>query len=308
MQQSDSNIWTAQIERLKGAYAPATIKSYYTDMRTLVDWCVRHDLNWNALSPEDVCDFLEHESQRGMCHGTVLRRVYSARRVFTLAGISDPTNNPEVELCLRRIARARPTRPKQARGLSLAALHELLDVQPGTPWGLRNRALLSLGYDLLARRSEITALRGEDVSWRSDGTLEVILRRSKTDQSGRGRIAFTSPRSAELVGQWLEWRGGEIGPLFCAIYRGVAIDRPLSGSTVKNIIKSSARLAGYDKWVVDDFSAHSLRVGAAQELLRQGNDSIAIMRAGGWRTHAVLARYLEKAEHNVWTTPARSRA
>ena len=69
---------------------------------------------------------------------------------------------------------------------------------------------------------------------------------------------------------------------------------------MKNIIKSSARLAGYDKWVVDDFSAHSLRVGAAQELLRQGNDSIAIMRAGGWRTHAVLARYLEKAEHNIW--------
>ena len=138
------------------------------------------------------------------------------------------------------------------------------------------------------------------MSWRRDGTLEVILRRSKTDQSGRGRIAFTSPRSASLLGDWLEWRGGEIGPLFCAIYRGVAINRPLSGSTVKNIIKSSARAAGYDNWVVDDFSAHSLRVGAAQELLRQGHDSIAIMRAGGWRTHAVLARYLEQAEHNVW--------
>jgi integrase len=269
-------------------------------MRTLVDWCVRHDLNWNALSPEDVCDFLEHESQRGMCHGTVLRRVYSARRVFTLAGVSDPTNSPEVELCLRRIARARPTRPKQARGLSLAALHKLLDVQPDTPWGLRNRALLSLGYDLLARRSEITALRSEDVSWRRDGTLEVILRRSKTDQSGLGRIAFTSPRSASLLGAWLEWRGGEIAPLFCSIYRGVAINRPLSGSTVKNIIKSSARAAGYDPWVVSDFSAHSLRVGAAQELLRRGHDSVAIMRAGGWRTPTILARYLEKAEHNVW--------
>ena len=261
MQQSDSHIWTAQIERLNGAYAPATIKSYYTDMRTLVDWCVRRGLNWSALSPEDVCDFLEHEARRGLCHGTLLRRVYSARRVFTLAGISDPTDDPEVGLCLRRIARASPTRPKQARGLSLATLNKFLDVQPDTPWGLRNRALLSLGYDLLARRSEITALRGEDVSWRRDGTLEVILRRSKADQFGRGRIAFTSSRSADLLSDWLEWRGGDIAPLFCAIYRGVAINRPLSGSTVKNIIKSSARAAGYDKWVVDDFSAHSLHWG-----------------------------------------------
>jgi site-specific recombinase XerD len=300
MQQFDSNIWSAQIERLNGAYAPATIKSYYTDMRALVDWCVRRGLNWSALSPEDVCNFLEHEARRGLCHGTLLRRVYSARRVFTLAGILDPTDDPEVGLCLRRIARARPTRPKQARGLSLAALNKFLDVQPDTPWGLRNRALLSLGYDLLARRSEITGLRGEDVTWRRDGTLEVILRRSKADQFGRGRIAFTSSRSAELLSDWLEWRGGDIAPLFCSIYRGVAINRPLSGSTVKNIIKSSARAAGYDPWVVSDFSAHSLRVGAAQELLRRGHDSVAIMRAGGWRTPTILARYLEKAEHNVW--------
>ena len=292
--------WQTYIKRLNGAYAPATIKSYYTDMRALVDWCVRRGLNWSALSPEDVCDFLEHEARRGLCHGTLLRRVYSARRVFTLAGILDPTDDPEVGLCLRRIARARPTRPKQARGLSLATLNKFLDVQPDTPWGLRNRALLSLGYDLLARRSEITALRGEDVSWRRDGTLEVILRRSKADQFGRGRIAFTSSRSAELLNDWLEWRGGDIDPVFCAIYRGVAINRPLSGSTVKNIIKSSAHAAGYDQWVVDAFSTHSLRVGAAQELLRRGHDSVAIMRAGGWRTPTILARYLEKAEHNVW--------
>jgi len=295
-----SNNWQDLITRLNGAYAPATIKSYYTDMRALVDWCVKRGLNWSALSPEDMCNFLEHEARRGLCHGTLLRRVYSARRVFTLAGILDPTDDPEVGLCLRRIARARPTRPKQARGLSLATLNKFLDVQPDTPWGLRNRALLSLGYDLLARRSEITALRGEDVSWRRDGTLEVILRRSKADQFGRGRIAFTSSRSAELLSDWLEWRGGDIDPVFCAIYRGVAINRPLSGSTVKSIIKSSARAAGYDQWVVDAFSTHSLRVGAAQELLRRGHDSVAIMRAGGWRTPTILARYLEKAEHNVW--------
>ena len=295
-----SNNWQDLITRLNGAYAPATIKSYYTDMRALVDWCVRRGLNWYALSPEDVCNFLEHEARRGLCHGTLLRRVYSARRVFTLAGILDPTDDPEVSLCLRRIARASPTRPKQARGLSLATLNKFLDVQPDTPWGLRNSALLSLGYDLLARRSEITALRGEDVSWRRDRTLEVILRRSKADQFGRGRIAFTSSRSAALLSDWLEWRGGDIAPVFCAIYRGVAINRPLSGSTVKNIIKSSARAAGYDQWVVNDFSAHSLRVGAAQELLRRGHDSAAILRAGGWRTTTVLARYLERAEHNVW--------
>jgi integrase len=222
------------------------------------------------------------------------------RRVYSLASLTDPTKSPDVELCLRKIARARPTRPRQARGLTADELHKILRIQPDTPWGTRNRALLSLGYDLLARRSEITALRAEDVTWRRDGTLEVILRRSKTDQFGRGRVAFTSRRSTELVGAWLDYRGGGITPLFCAIYRGVPIDRPLSGSTVKNIIKSSLTAAGYDPWIVDGFSAHSLRVGAAQELLRRGHDGAAIMRAGGWKTPNILARYLAHAEHNVW--------
>jgi integrase/recombinase XerD len=52
---------------------------------------------------------------------------------------------------------------------------------------------------------------------------------------------------------------------------------------------------------VDEFSGHSLRVGAAQELLQKGFDTAAIMRAGGWKSVDTLARYLEKAEHNVWS-------
>ncbi|MBR2572981.1 MAG: hypothetical protein IKE14_01505 [Loktanella sp.] len=66
----------------------------------------------------------------------------------------------------------------------------MIDVQPDNPWGLRNKAILSLGYDLLARRSEITALRTGDVTWRPDGTLEVIVRRSKADPFRMGRLAY----------------------------------------------------------------------------------------------------------------------
>jgi hypothetical protein len=44
----------------------------------------------------------------------------------------------------------------------------------------------------------------------------------------------------------------------------------------------------------------SSRFGAAQDLLKRGFDTAAIMRAGGWKSVNVLARYLEQAEHNVW--------
>ena len=181
-------------------------------------------------------------------------------------------------------------------------LDAFLEAQVDSPWGLRNRAMMSLGYDLLTRRSELVALKTEDITWRSDDTLHVLIRRSKNDPFGKGRIGFTSNRSARLLDEWLDWRGRHINSLFCPIYHGKALDKSLSTTTVKQIIRSSAESAGFDPWLADKFSGHSMRVGAAQDLLRMGHDTAAIMRAGGWKSLEVLSRYLESAEHNVWAS------
>ena len=130
--------------------------------------------------------------------------------------------------------------------------------------------------------------------------MRVIIRRSKADPYGQGRIAFTSHATAKAVSDWLGWRGADITYLFCPIYKGKAVDRDLSTTTVKRLVKSSAKAAGYEQDVVDTFSGHSIRVGAAQDLLCAGYDAAAIMRAGGWKSVNVLGRYLELAEHNVW--------
>ena len=49
-----------------------------------------------------------------------------------------------------------------------------------------------------------------------------------------------------------------------------------------------------------EVSGHSLRVGAAQDLLIRGHDISAIMRAGGWDSVRVVSNYLRLAEHNIW--------
>lgn len=130
--------------------------------------------------------------------------------------------------------------------------------------------------------------------------MRVLIRRSKADPLGMGRIAFSSRRSADLIGAWLAWRGPDIAPLFCGIYQGNPINRPLGTTKVKLIIKEAAAAAGFGPEDVKAFSGHSLRVGAAQDLLCAGFDTAAIMRAGGWKSINMLDRYLEFAEHNVW--------
>jgi integrase len=110
---------------------------------------------------------------------------------------------------------------------------------------------------ILARRSELVALATSDVEFRADGTLRVLVRRGKADPFGSGRLAFTSSATARLLRDWLNWRGdGQY--LFCPIYKGKVIDRDLSTTTVKRLVKFAARSAGADPGEVSKFSGHSM--------------------------------------------------
>lgn len=291
--------WRIELKRLDGAYAPATLKSYRSDIEIFENWCLAQGLEPFPSDVLAVCTFLEEQAPR-KAPSTVKRRLYAIRKAHRLLQLPDPTYDENINITIRRIRRAKRARPKQAKGLTRKYLEAFLKVQPVGPVGLRNRAMLALGYELLTRRSELVALGTDDIEFREDGTLRVLIRRSKVDPFGEGRLAFTSTRTASLVGDWLAWRGPYIEPLFCPVYQGKAIQRNLSTTTVKALIKSSAREAGLPKEIVDQFSGHSLRVGAAQDLLCAGYDTVAIMRAGGWKSVSVLSRYLEKAEHNVW--------
>ena len=301
MQSTGTSNWRHQFSRLEGAFAPSTMRGYYSDVEHFERWCSGEGIEPFPTEVGTLCDYIVQDG-RVSSHSTVRRRVYAIRKVHRLLGLADPTQDEEVNIALRRVRRSKLTRPKQAAGITSATLDRLLAVQPGTPWGLRDAAMLAMGHDLLTRRSELVALQTDDISERGDGTLRVITRRSKSDPFGLGRIAFTSRRTAGLVARWLEWRGPDIGPLFCGIYHGRAINRSLEATFVKRLVKQSARRAGLEPEEVDGFSGHSLRVGGAQELLIRGHDTVAIMRAGGWKSIEVLSRYLEFAEHNVWET------
>jgi site-specific recombinase XerD len=293
--------WRSEFKRLEGAYAPATLRAYYTDVQKFTDYCELEGLQPFPANADTVCNFIAAQGV-DLRPGSVKRCLCAIRKIHQLLRLPDPTAKEDVNLAMRRLRRAKVGRPRQAKGMTRAHLERCLAVQPDSPWGLRNRALLSLGYDLLTRRSELVALQTSDIEFREDDTLRVLIRRGKADPFGMGRIAFSSRRSADLIGAWLAWRGPDIAPLFCGIYQGKPINRPLGTTKVKLIIKEAAAAAGFTPEDVRAFSGHSLRVGAAQDLLCAGFDTAAIMRAGGWRSTNVLARYLEYAEHNVWET------
>jgi len=134
---------------------------------------------------------------------TLRRRLVALRRVNRLMGFQDVPYSNELFLEMRRASRRQLSAPRQARGINRPLLLRMINAQPPTPIGKRNSALLSLGYHFLARRSELAALQPSDIEFTKDGALRGIIRRSKMDQIGSGRLVYGSTRSAKLLRAWL---------------------------------------------------------------------------------------------------------
>ena len=275
-------------------------KSYYADARAFVDWCDERNIEPFPLHSDTLCMYVEclHVNY---AYRSIRRRISSLRRVNALLRFEDYTHTEDVYLAIRRLKRCKSLEQRQAGGINHDILIKMITAQSDTLTGIRNRAFLSLGYDFLARRSELVAIRSMDLTFTADGALKGMIRKSKTDQFGKGRLVFGSERSSKLVKKWLRLKPTEIEQVFCAINHKRCENRAICGRNVNDIIKRSVMKVKRCERPSDlDVSGHSLRVGAAQDLLIKGYDLAAIMRAGGWSDPNTVSRYLRFSHHNIW--------
>ena len=204
-------------------------------------------------------------------------------------------------IAILQMKRSKCQEQRQAVGINHDILVKMIAAQPDTLAGSRNRDLLSLGYDFLARSSELVAIRGDELKFALDCALKGMIRKSKTDQHGRGRLVFGSERSAKLVRKWLRLKPREIQPIFCAINHGRCEDRAICDRNVNDIItRSVVKVKRCERPSDLEVSGYSPRVGAAQDLLIKGYDLAAIMRACGWSDPGTVSRYLRFSQHNIW--------
>ena len=185
----------------------------------------------------------------------------------------------------------RGRRPKQVLGLTRPLLDIMLAACPMTLAGARDAALLSVGYDTLCRSSELSLMRVEDVCLEQN---RIYIPRAKNDPFGDGRLAWLTPSTQGLVSRWLVHSQLQCGPLFRGLHTSSVSETNLNTASIRRSVKSAARRAGLYQEATR-LSGHSMRVGAAQDLMRTGHNTIAIMTAGGWKNAAVMARYVENS-------------
>lgn len=286
------------LEHLDGAYAPNTLRAYRADMLEFIAYCEAKKERALPASPQTVAGFLLQTLNLKLKTASIRRKAYSISAIHRLTDHPDPTKHSEVRIAIRKICRQLGTRFDQAYPINKRLLEKLLSACGNDLRGKRNRALLMLAYDSMRRRSELTALRVEDIDWFERGA-SILLRKSKTDQVGAGQWVHVGKRTATMLQVWIKAAKLTDGFLLRGV-KGVGHVTPsLTGHQLSRILKSIAQSAGLGLEVVGSISGHSIRIGGAQDLMIQGASMPQIMVKGGWAKTDTVIRYIERVRPEV---------
>lgn len=279
--------------------AENTLRAYRSDWRLFVEWCDLQGLASLPAAPATVALYLTAEAEAGRATSTLSRRLSSISQAHQAAKHDSPTHDLQVRTVWAGIRRAKGTAQKRVAPVVTEELRAMVDALPDTLAGLRDRALLLVGFVGAFRRSELVSIDAEDLTPTAAGFV-LNLQRSKTDQEGEGEqkaIPYGSNPSTcpvRALQAWLEAAGIESGPVFRGVNRHghVAAGR-LSGRSVANIIKRHAEAVGLD---AERYSGHSLRAGFATSSARAGAQERDIARVTGHRSERILRRYIREGQ------------
>lgn len=274
----------------RAARAANTERAYAADWRHYAAWCRRQGLPAEAADPQVVGLYLsaaiapERASARApgekpVSVATLERRLSALAWHFRQRGTPLDRRDPHIATVLAGIRRRHGRPPRQKAAVLADELLSMLATLPHDLRGLRDRAILLVGFAGGLRRSEIVGLDcGRDQTQDGTGWIEIlpegalVTLRGKTGwrivEIGRGSSERTCPVAA--LETWLRLARIAHGPVFRALARrngGVGSER-LSDKHVVRLVKRAALAAGLRPDLTESeraraFAGHSLRAGLA---------------------------------------------
>jgi len=277
------------LAKFDGAFAENTIRAYRSDFIQYQTWCSKNKLDPIPASADTMAVYVDHLSNINKS-ATIRRRINSLGTILKLSKNHDPTKDPEVVLALKRMHRKIGRAQEQAAPLTKILLNQLLTNCDNSIRGIRNQVVLRLGHETMRRRSELCAFKFEDISNAPSGKPIIKLNFSKTDQYGAGKVLPISKELLTLLNQWKDIVASE-NYILRSINRHGHIGENLNPASVSTILKGLQHKLNAAS-TQQSLSGHSFRVGAALDLLEQGESIEKIMLRGGWQTDSTAMKYL----------------
>jgi integrase len=256
-----------------------------------------------AGDPDTIAMYLVRRADDGCAVSTLRVGLAAIRTAHLLAGVPLDLRHATLAMVLEGITRSTGIRPRrQATPAVPDLLRRLLATRSisENPLGARDRAMLLLGFGAALRRLELVALTLGDLVPVPGRGVQLVIRRSKTDQQGRGdRVAVAANPldptfcPATALAAWLAHRRGarDLGG------GGSDAERPLFC-----VVSKSGTVTGLDP---AGFSGHSLRAGLATAAGDAGAGLPELTRQTRHKLTSVALGYLRPAE--LWTNNVSAR-
>ena len=284
-------------KHLANSKAKNTKRAYRSDWTQFSEWCEKNGLLELPAEPETLVYYITFLGKT-LKASSIKRKMTAISQRHETAGYTSPTKTALVKGVWDGIQRNIGIKEEGKDALWLHELRQIVEAIPQSQLiGVRNRALLIIGWVGALRRSELVGLNIEDISKTRDGLI-LHLNKSKTDQNGEGQDvalpyvsnSLTCPgRSLE---DWLAASHISEGPLFRRIDRHANILGRLTSQSVRLIVKDCCKKVGLDP---DKYGAHSLRSGFCSTAAKAGKAEHQIMKQTRHKRSDSLQRYIKKA-------------
>lgn len=271
--------------------AANTQRAYAGDWRRFTAWCQTHALESLPASVEALAGFLTELAEAGKKVATIQRHAAAIAKAHELAGATSPTTDHKIKVLLKGIAREKKMRIKQAPAFTLASFKRTVkSMDVATYTGLRDRALLLLGFTGAFRRAELSALNIEDLTFDEEGLI-IAFDQSKTNQTGEAdeKAIYYSPELATCpvrsLQAWLRASAPDrtTGQVFVSLRKNNQLtSRRLTPEHINLIAR---------RYLGSSYTAHSLRASFVTVAKLNGADDSEIMNQTKHKTSAMIRRY-----------------
>jgi site-specific recombinase XerD len=282
---------------LENSKSKNTKMAYRTDWKQFTEWCKNNGLNNLPADPETVVYYITYLGKT-LKASSIKRKMTAISQRHETAGYQSPTKTPLMKGVWEGLQRSIGIKEEGKDALWLEDLRKVIEAIPKDKLiGIRNRALLVVGWAGALRRSEIVNLNVEHIKKTKEGIV-LNLVRSKTDQKGEGQVVAlpygSNPNTCpvRLLEAWLAASGISEGALFRRIDRHGNILGRLTPQSIRLIVKKCCGKVGLDP---DKYGAHSLRSGFCSTAAKVGKAEHQIMKQTRHKRSDSLQRYIKKA-------------
>ena len=275
------------------ALSENTLKAYTKDWAHFARWCRMKGTDPLPSSPEMICLYLDDlaagaGSSSELSASSIERRLSGLAWSFAQRGFHLERTDRHIATALAEIKRKSVRPPDQKTSLLTDNILAMVSTLPFDLRGLRDRAILLIGFAGGLRRSEIVSLDvqldatrdlGNRIQIFDEGVLLILHAKSGwyEVEIARGSSEQTCPVHA--LEQWLHFAKISVGPLFVGISRDGkrALETRLNDKHVARLIKQTVLDAGLrselpEKERLALFSGHSLRTGFASSVSVDGHN------------------------------------